>query len=266
MTGSILDLEARASAVRRQILRALAASAGGHYGGSLSVVEILLVLVHHILRDGPDRLRDRLVFSKGHAAIALYAVLHDAGRLATPLDGYGRFCAGLEGHPDMRETPGIDFSSGSLGMGLSVALGMAIATRNDGARAWAILGDGECQEGQIWEAAMLAGRLQIANVRVVIDANGHQEYGYGTAVADARPVHDLGPKFRAFGWHVVECDGHDVGALQAACIATSQHPGPVAIVAQTRKGYGYPLIESDPRRFHCAPHDAELAALLGDDT
>lgn len=253
------DLDVRADAVRAQILRGLAAAGGGHYGGSLSVVEILLALVHDQLRRDP---RDRLVFSKGHAAIALYAVLHDAGRLATSPELYGRCGAGLEGHPDMRATPEIDFSSGSLGMGLSVALGMAIATRALGSRAWAVLGDGECQEGQIWEAAMLAARLRIGNLRAVVDANGHQEYGYGEP--DPAPVHDLGVKFRAFGWHVVECDGHDVAALAAAMAKANLHVGPAVILARTVKGRGYRLIEADPRRFHCASHDPEIAALLGE--
>jgi len=266
MRNSVSDLEERAESTRRLILRGLAAAGGGHYGGSLSVVEILLVLVHEILRRGPGGPHDRLVFSKGHAAIALYSVLFDAGKLARSPELYARFGAGLEGHPDMRETPEIDFSSGSLGMGLSVALGMAIATRDKGGRAWAVLGDGECQEGQIWEAAMLASRLKVPNVRAVIDANGHQEYGYGTSRQEAEPVHDLAPKLRVFGWHVVECNGHDVAALYAACAATAQHRGPAAVVAYTTKGRGHSLIESDPRRFHCAPYDPSVDALSGEET
>ena len=251
------DCRSEVQRLRRQIVEALWAAGGGHYGGALSVVDILQALYRHALRIQPDAPddpgRDRLIFSKGHAAIALYAMLRSAGYFDDDLAGYGSSGSPLEGHPDMAALPGVDFSSGSLGQGLSVALGMAVALRSHGARVWAVLGDGECQEGQVWEAAMLAARLGVGNLVAVVDANGHQEWGWpaGTAMAGP-PVAHLGDKWGAFGWRVIDVDGHDHDALVATYESATRSAGPpVVVIAHTVKGRGFTAVEADPLRFHC---------------
>jgi transketolase len=260
-SSDAVTLAEEAATLRREIVQALYACGGGHYGGSLSVLDILLTLYRTTLRIDPDRpdhpLRDRCILSKGHAAIALYAVLRSVGVITAALNDYGDIASPLEGHPDMTALPGVDFSTGSLGQGLSAGLGMAIALAGTGAQVWVILGDGECQEGQIWEAAMLAARMRVRNLHVVIDANRYQEWGWED-VPGVRglPVPDLAERWCAFGWHVSEVDGHDFDALREAFHrAGDAAHGPTAIVAHTVKGKGYPLLEADPIRFHCATVD-----------
>lgn len=247
-----------ADLVRRDIIEALWASGGGHYGGALSVVDITCTMYRRVLRVNParpnEKLRDRLIFSKGHAAIALYAVLRRMGFFEDSLASYGSAGSRLQGHPDMTMLPGVDFSSGSLGQGLSVGLGMALALRTAGPpepRVFVILGDGECQEGQIWEAAMLADRLRVTNLRVIVDANDHQEFGWRLqADLAGPPVLSLADKWAAFGWAVDVIDGHDSRALESAC-AVDSAGRPRAVLARTTKGKGFPLIEEAPGRFHC---------------
>jgi transketolase len=245
-------------AIRREIVRALYHAGGGHFGGSLSVVDVLVVLYGAVLRVDPSRPawpeRDRLVLSKGHAAMALYAVLRHFGWFEGDLATYGAADSPFEGHPDMHTLPGVDFSTGSLGQGLSVALGMALALADrDGAEAWVVLGDGECQEGQVWEAAMLATRLGVRNLRVVVDCNGYQEFGWPSLPADLRqPVPDDALKWRAFGWSVVEHDGHDIPGLLDSFRRMQAMSRPAVLLARTVKGKGVGLIEADPHRFHCA--------------
>jgi len=252
--------------VRRDILDALYHANGGHYGGSLSVVDILLTLyrtqlrAHGPLRD-PDR--DRIILSKGHAAIALYAVLRKVGLTAAPLSGYASLGSPFEGHPDMTALPAVDFSTGSLGQGLAVGLGMAIALRGRGSRVWVVLGDGECQEGQVWETALLAARVEAENLIAVIDVNRFQEWGWNaSAVPD--PIPEIGRKWAAFGWGVIEVDGHDHDSLVSAYAVASAAIGrPTVILAQTIKGKGVPLAERDPVRFHCTTvTDVEHAEMV----
>ena len=252
-----LSLSAEAAELRRDIVEALYASGGGHYGGSLSVLDLILTLYRRILRVWPDDLgpeRDRFILSKGHASIALYAVLRRLGFFQHRLSDYGRFNSPLEGHPDMTVLPGIDFSTGALGQGLSVGLGMALALRGAGARTWVVLGDGECQEGQVWEAAMLAARYRVEQLHAVVDSNLYQEWGWSQSrEASAAPVEDLAMKWAAFGWRVLEVDGHDHEALAATfaeATATSRRPS--VVIAHTTKGKGFAQIEADPVRFHCA--------------
>lgn len=253
-----LPLLDEASLLRRDIVEALYATGGGHYGGSMSVLDLLLTLYRRVLRTAPDAPdhpdRDRLILSKGHAAIALYAVLRRLGYRSGSLDTYGEAGSPLEGHPDMHTHPGVDFSTGSLGQGLSVGLGIALAVRERGARVWVVLGDGECQEGQVWEAAMLAARLGIDNLVAVVDANGSQEIGWTLSPGvEADPIPNQNAKWRAFGWKVVEVDGHDYEALEDAFTAASRAEGrPVVVIARTTKGRGYAMLEADPVRFHCA--------------
>jgi transketolase len=252
------SLAAEAAELRREIIEALYASGGGHYGGSLSVLDIILTLYRRFLRVFPDSPkhpdRDRFILSKGHSSIALYAVLRRLGFFMHSLSSYGQFGSALEGHPDMTVLSGIDFSTGSLGQGLSVGLGMALALRGAGPHTWVVLGDGECQEGQVWEAAMLAARYRVDNLHAVIDANMFQEWGWSHSEdVNKQPLEELILKFSAFGWRVIEVDGHEYKAMMKAFETAIATKGPPSVViAYTIKGKGYPLIEGDPIRFHCA--------------
>ena len=261
-------LAREAAELRREIVEALFAAKGGHYGGSLSVLDILLTLYRTQVRPSPrwphDPERDRVILSKGHAAIALYAVLRRLGLSETPLGQYGCLGSPLEGHPDMTVLPAIDFSTGSLGQGLSVGLGMALALRGRGPRVWVVLGDGECQEGQVWEAALLASRLAVDNLIAVVDGNGFQEWGWSRGPGEPVPVPDQAGKWTAFGWRVLEVDGHDHEALAATFTAAAAAAGrPTMILSRTVKGKGVPLAEADPVRFHCTTvTDLEHAEIL----
>lgn len=222
-------------------------------------MDVLLVIWRDFLCAGPERAR--FVLSKGHAAAALYAVMvatgHlDPARLAPEAEGNGS----LPAHPEYDSSGTLsDFSTGSLGQGLSAALGMALVKRPQ--PAWVLLGDGECQEGQVWEAAMLAARLGLGNLLAVVDCNGLQEWGY----SDGPPVERLAEKWAAFGWRVREVDGHDPAALTSAFSALADAPAdrPSVVLARTIKGRGFPLIERDPVRFHCGTLEPdEYAACL----
>jgi transketolase len=267
-----IALEQSAAAIRRDIADGLFRTGGGHYGGSFSAVELLVTLYARHLRIKRDNLddphRDRFILSKGHAAIALYAVLRHYGLIDAPLASYASLGSPLEGHPDMTAMPGIDWSTGSLGQGLSAGLGMALGLRRFGSRIWVVLGDGECQEGQVWEAAMLAGLARPGNLHAIVDLNRRQEYGWHLATRDAQqidPVPEMAAKWRAFGWNAIECDGSDIAAIDAACRAAVGSTRPSVILAATRKGQGSRLTEADPARFHCAEvSDTEHAAIMAD--
>ena len=257
-----IPLAIEAAELRKDIVTALYASGGGHYGGSLSVLDILLTLYRCHLRISPHQpkhpKRDRLILSKGHAAIALYAVLRRLLFLTEPLSSFGQMNSILAGHPDMNELPGIDFSTGSLGQGLSVGLGMAFALKETTQRTWVILGDGECQEGQVWETAMLAARYNIDHLHVVIDENRYQEYDWSDSSETGKPVDNLPLKWTAFGWRVFEVDGHDHKALTETFKGAESILGqPSVIIAKTVKGKGYALIEQNPARFHCTTVSAQ---------
>jgi transketolase len=267
-----IALEDEARELRRDIVEALYKASGGHYGGCLSIIDLLLALYRRALRVSPARPRhpgrDRLILSKGHAALALYAVLRRLGFFDESLDLYADFSSVLEGHPDMVSVPGVDFSTGSLGQGLSVGIGMAHALRNTQQHVWVVLGDGECQEGQVWEAAMLGAMCGLGRLHVVVDNNRFQEWGWNPGVGGVPPpVIDIAAKWRAFGWRVVECDGHDFDSIQGA-IGQIREPAdrPSAIIADTVKGKGVALCEGDPKRFHCdtvsrEEHDAIMESL-----
>lgn len=251
-------LAAEALGLRKEIIQAFNSCGGGHYGGSLSVIDIVLTLYRKILRVNPhnplDPDRDRFILSKGHAAMAYYAVLRKLGFTNAPLETYGKFGSVYEGHPDMTSIDGVDFNTGSLGQGLSAGLGMAIALRKTGSRVWVVLGDGECQEGQVWEAAMQASRYKTDNLCAIVDFNKHQEWGWNYDKSiDNDPVQQIQQKWKAFGWHVLETDGHDHESLARAFDEAIQTKGlPTLIVAHTVKGKGVPMMEQDPVRFHCA--------------
>jgi transketolase len=268
-TADGLSLAEEAQGLRRELIETLYATGGGHYGGALSVVDMVLLLYRRVLRVSPSVPdhpgRDRFILSKGHAAIALYAILRRLGFFTDPLSSYGRTGSRLEGHPDMTALPGIDFSTGSLGQGLAVGLGMAMTLAPAERRVWVVLGDGECQEGQVWEAAMLAARYRVDNLHAVVDVNGFQECTWGPALPiDTQPVDNVATRWRSFGWRVLEADGHDFLDLESRFHeAMTTRDRPTVVLARSRKGKGFPLIERDPLRFHCTTVTArEQAELL----
>jgi transketolase len=234
------ELRREADAARRIVLEAALAAGTCHIGSSLSIVDILTVLYQRALRADAG---DRFLLSKGHAASALYAVLARAGILdeAEVIAGYCRDGGTYAGHPE-RHVPGVELTAGSLGHGVAVALGRALADRADGSdsRTFCLVGDGELDEGSVWEAVALAGHLAPPGLRLIVDANGFQGLGRVGAVLSLEP---LGEKFRAFGWVTSEVDGHNHAALACALAAPARRP--VAIVARTVKGYGVPALEGE---------------------
>lgn len=244
----IQGLQERARRIRVHVLRSTAQAGSGHPGGSLSSAEILAALYFKVMRIDPANPgwpdRDRFVLSKGHAAPALYAALAEAGYFPTEeLLTLRKFGSRLQGHPSMKHTPGVEMSTGSLGQGLSTANGMAIAAKLDGrpSRVYVLLGDGELEEGQVWEAAMTSVHRKLDNLMAFVDYNGLQIDG---PVSDVKSLGNLPDKWRAFGWHVLEIDGHDVAAILAACEEAKATKGkPTVVVARTVKGRGVPFME-----------------------
>ncbi len=246
-----------------------AAAKSGHPGGSLSAADILAALYFRVLRVDPSRPgwpeRDRFVLSKGHAAPALYAALAERGYFPVEeLKTLRRIHSRLQGHPDMRKTPGVEASTGSLGQGLSMAGGMALAGRLDGCdwRVYALLGDGECEEGQVWEAAMAAAHYRLDNLTAFLDNNGLQIDGPIEQVMSPNPLND---KWRAFGWHVIEIDGHDFGQILGAVDEAKKTKGrPTMIVARTIKGKGCSFMENEAEWHGKAPSPEQAEQALRD--
>jgi transketolase len=264
-----LLLAGHARQLRRSILKMIHTAKSGHTGSSLSCIDILVALYFAEMRHLPINPewsgRDRLVLSKGHAAPALYAILHHFGYIsANDLGRLRQLESILQGHPDSRRCPGIEASTGSLGQGLSIAHGMALALR-DGPkqpRIYAVLGDGELQEGQIWEAVMSAAHYATSNLCAIVDANGLQIDGPVHEVMRVSPIAD---KFRAFGWNATEIDGHDFSALLAALDGAREHTeGPTAIIAKTIKGKGVSFCENRVEWHGKAPNAEELANALAE--
>ncbi len=246
-TAELAALEYQAGKGRRQILSMVRAARSGHLGGSLSAIDILTAIYFRVLRIDPahpeDPDRDRFVLSKGHATPAFYATLAARGYFPEDdLSTFRRLEGHLSGHAEMREVRGVDMSAGSLGQGLSAAVGMALAGRLDGRgyRVLALLGDGEIQEGQIWEAAMAAGHYRLANLVAIVDNNHLQIDGPVEQVMSPYPIAE---KFAAFGWRVREVDGHDIAAVCEA-IDGARGPEPTALVARTVKGKGISFMEN----------------------
>jgi transketolase len=271
-------LDELARRTRRQILETLHEAGTGHVGGPLSVVEILVTLYFHELRVDPLQPtlpdRDRLVFSKGHAAVALYAVLAERGYLPiAELRTFDRLGSRLQAHPDMTALPGLDMSTGSLGQGLSAGVGMAHAARllRRDWRTYVVMGDGESQEGQVWEAAFVAGRDRLDSLVAVLDWNHLQQYGWHEPGRPDRerldPVAgdgiDPAARWRSVGWHAIEVDGHDVRSLAAAFDEARATPGrPTIVLARTVKGRGVSFMEGD-YLWHSRPiSDEELGRAL----
>jgi len=210
---SIDELQNIAKKLRRNIVTMIGQSGSGHPGGSLSAVEILTTLYFRIMRHQPDNPhwpeRDRFILSKGHAAPVLYATLAECGYFPMEeLATLRRFGSRLQGHTDVKRTPGVELSAGSLGQGLSFSIGIALASRLDkqSYRVYTLLGDGECDEGQVWEAAMAAPHFKIDNLTAVVDRNGLQIDGWTKDIMNTEPMSE---KWRSFGWHVIDVNGHD---------------------------------------------------------
>jgi len=248
-------LKAIARKLRQHIIEMTCRAASGHPGGSLSAADIITALYFHQLRHNPQDPgwieRDRFVMSKGHAAPVLYAALAEAGYFSVNyLKTLRQIGSSLQGHVDMLSLPGIEMSTGSLGQGLSAANGMALAGRMDkiSYHVYCLLGDGECQEGQVWEAAMTSGHHKLDNLTAIVDRNKYQIDG---KIEDIKNLEPFGAKWQAFGWEVEICDGHNfpslIGALEKAL---KNHGKPTMIIANTIKGKGVSFMEERPLDYH----------------
>jgi len=260
-------LEEIAREVRWDIVRMIGLAQSGHPGGSLSCADIMACLYFHAMNHDPEkpdwRYRDRFVLSKGHAAPALYAVLARSGYFdREELWNLRQLGSPLQGHPDRLKTPGVEISTGSLGQGLAAACGMALGLRMDGipARVYALVGDGESQEGGIWEAAMLAGHHCLDNLTAILDHNGLQIDG---SCCEVVSLGDMAAKWRSFGWEVEELDGHDVIAVcKALERADAVSERPYMIIAHTVKGKGVSFMENNVDFHGKAPTPEEMERAL----
>jgi transketolase len=253
--AEIARLEEIARRIRVEVIKAVYHARAGHLGGPLSAADMLAALYFHVMRIRPEEPgwpdRDRFILSKGHSSIGLYAAMAIRGYL--PVEELATFDAArsrLQGHPDMTRLPGLDMSTGSLGMGISAGMGIALGARLTGrdVRSFVLLGDGECQEGEVWEAAMAAPRYRLDNLIAIVDANRLQQYGWPGDGPDGRLAPqregELAAKWTAFGWRVLEVDGHDVGELvQVLGDATRGDGRPVVVIAHTVKGKGVSFME-----------------------
>ena len=258
-------LDERSKYLRRLAVRALDEGGRGHIGSTMSLVEILRVLYDDVLQFRPADpawpLRDRLILSKGHGCIALYVMLADKGFF--PLEALDTFChrdSMLGGHPEFSKIPGVEASTGALGHGLSIGVGMTLAARiqKRDSRVFVIMGDGEINEGSVWEAAMCAGKHRLSQLTALVDYNKIQSAGPTREIQDMEPLVD---KWRAFGFATLEVDGHDVRELQNAFARSPLDRGrPTAIICHTVKGKGIPFAENDPSWHHKAKLPAETIA------
>ncbi len=279
MTQSTFEapaVRAAATRMRRDIVEMIAAAGSGHPGGSLSAADIVATLyLGGVMKHDPQRPdmpeRDRFVLSKGHAAPVLYAALAESGYFGRDhLKTLRQLGSMLQGHPDCKKTPGVEVSTGSLGQGLSIASGLAAGLRGgqhpvpteDDRTVFVLMGDGELQEGQVWEAAMFAAHEGLGNLVAIVDDNGLQIDG---ACNEVMCLGEISQKFVAFGWHAIEADGHDVSALNDALLAAKAHTsGPAVVVAKTVKGKGVSFMEGDAGWHGKAPSADEVATALAE--
>ena len=259
-------LEEQAVQLRRDIVEMIHAAKAGHPGGSLSAVDMITALYFHVMRIDPQNPRwedrDRFVLSKGHACPALYAALARRGffdpKHLTTLRQYHSI---LQGHPDMNKTPGIDISSGSLGNGLAIGVGMAMSGRlhHQDYMTYVMLGDGEVQEGMVWEAAMAAHHHDLGNLVAIVDCNGVQINGWVNEIMTVEPLAD---KWRAFGWNVVEVNGHNMKDLLTVLHTAKTMRHPTEILMRTVKGRGVSFMEDDCKWHGNSPSDEELVQAI----
>ncbi len=264
-----LELQKTANEVRKGIVRAVHSAKAGHPGGSLSAADLFTYLYFEEMNIDPENPkkedRDRFVLSKGHTAPGLYSVLAHRGFFPVEeLLTLRHVGSRLQGHPCMQETPGVDMSSGSLGQGLSAAVGMALAAKMDekAYRTYALLGDGEIQEGQIWEAAMFAGARKLDNLAVIVDNNGLQIDG---KIEDVCSPYPIDKKFEAFNFHVINIDAHNFDEIRAAMKEARETKGqPTAIIMKSTKGKGVSFMENNAGWHGKAPSDEEFAVAMAD--
>jgi transketolase len=261
------DLRRKARTIRGHIVRTVSNAGVGHVGGSLSETDILTTLYFHVMNVDPANPawaeRDRFVLSKGHGACGLYSVLAERGFFPRELlNSFGRIDSKLQVHPDMHLLPGIEMSTGALGQGISVAVGMAMAARMDGRslRIYCLIGDGECQEGQVWEAAESAAYYGLDNLTVILDYNRVQLMGPLKDILEIAPVFE---KWRSFNWNVIDVNGHDIAQLADAFEAALQYKGkPTILIANTVKGKGVSFMEGKSAWHGKPPNSDELAQAL----
>jgi transketolase len=269
-TPETISLDERSKELRRIIVRTLGAGKRGHVGAAFSVIEILRVLYDDVLRVDPKNPlwpdRDRCILSKGHSCLALYALLADKGFF--PKEELSKFCASdgiLGGHPEYGKVPGVEASTGSLGHGFSFGVGFALAAKLDGKhhRVFVVLGDGECSEGTIWEAALSAAKHKLDNLTILVDYNKQQTYGTIEEVQGLEPFYD---KWASFGFAVREVNGHDTGELLSVLGSMPFEKGrPNAIICHTVKGKGVSFTEKNLSWHHKAKvTDAEVGALMSE--
>ena len=266
-TSDARELQAICRQIRRDIITMITAAKSGHPGGSLSAVEIVTTLFFDVMKHNPANPkwadRDRFILSKGHACPVLYSAFAELGY--TPKDQLNtlrKLGSIYQGHPDVRFIPALEASTGSLGQGLSLGIGMALAARLNGSpsRTFVVLGDGESQEGQIWEAAMFAPFHKIDNLVCIVDYNKIQLDGFVKDILDLSP---LAEKWRAFGWHAIELDGHSIPALQSAFAEAAEVKGkPTVLIANTIKGKGVSFMENNPKYHGVAPTEKEMELAL----
>ena len=264
-----LELQKTANEVRKGIVRAVHSAKAGHPGGSLSAADLFTYLYFEEMNIDPENPkmedRDRFVLSKGHTAPGLYSALANRGYFPVEeLLTLRHVGSRLQGHPCMQETPGVDMSSGSLGQGLSAAVGMALAAKMDGKdyRTYSLLGDGEIQEGQIWEAAMFAGARKLDNLVVIVDNNGLQIDG---KIEDVCSPYPIDKKFEAFNFHVINIDAHNFDEIRAAMKEARETKGmPTAIIMKSVKGKGVSFMENNAGWHGKAPSDEEFAVAMAD--
>jgi len=264
---SVAELQEMAAAIRCDVIEMICAAGEGHPGGSLSVTDIITALYFRIMRvdprdpNWPDR--DRFILSKGHACPAWYAALAERGYFdRSHLGTLRQLNSLLQGHPDMKVTPGIDMTAGSLGHGLSAGLGMALAGRLHGKdyHVWVVIGDGECQEGAIWEAALAGAKWQVDNLTAVLDRNHLQN---DDRIENVMPDEPMAAKWRAFGWNVIEIDGHDMAQIVDTFERVQAIVGvPTIVIADTVKGKGVSYMEGIPVWHGRAPDEVEAACAL----
>ena len=246
---TIEELEAMAVTIRCDIIEMIATANAGHPGGSLSAADIVTALYFRVMRIDPSKLdwpdRDRFILSKGHACPVWYAALAERGYFdRSHLNTLRQMNSILQGHPDMKRTPGIDMTAGSLGHGLSAGVGIALGgkLRKKDYHVWVVVGDGESQEGSVWEAAMASAKWKLDNLTAILDHNNLQN---DNCVADEMPIEPVADKWRAFGWHVVEIDGHNMTEIVEALEGAKAFKGmPTIIIARTIKGKGVSFMEN----------------------
>ncbi len=265
------ELKAKAGDMRVDIVTMVSEAGSGHPGGSLSCADLMCALyfggvLNHDPSDPKKEDRDRFILSKGHAAPALYAALAESGYFPKEeIHTLRKLHSRLQGHPDCRKLPGVEVSTGSLGQGLSIATGIACGLKMDGnpATVFALLGDGECQEGQVWEAAMFAAHRNLDNLVAIVDHNKLQIDG---RIDDVCSPEDLGDKFRAFGWQVFVCNGNDIEAALDTLNSAKEAKGgkPKVIVAETTKGKGVSFMEDQAGWHGKAPNAEQTAAALAE--